>query len=544
MQLKRNRKIEFERLKQNHKKQIVIWALAICIIGGALTFATTRAKYRLTESIPLAQGIVNYNPDKIAPTISNITSSTTETTINVTVEASDNVGVTEYWYCKRSFQFCNYVKGTGNTYQFTGLSAGSTYTIQAYVKDAAGNQSDTITKSITTSDTTKPTISNVTSSVTETTIKITVTASDNVGVTEYWYQIGNNAAIKSTSNTYTFTGLKASTTYSVKVYVKDAASNQSTTTTKNVTTITKSEEMLAKLNIINYKTTAPDFSKIATTDEGVYRVSDGMYGGYSYYFRGAVTNNYVKFANKCWRIVRINGNGTLRLIYDGSSCHANGTSTTNSIAVSNQKYSTSGVNRSYYVGWHWAAGVQRPSTTSLGTNSNAKSQLQTWYNSNLKNYASNMVYGNFCNDRNAGNGYSWYEKSTFFQYAATTRLNNYTPSLECNKGDTYSEIIGLITADEVMYAGGVNTTDNNLFYLYNGQNYWTMSPSIGNGPSCDDDGNCAYVLASVWMVTNNGGLNSAESVGLFYGIRPVINLKSDITFSSGNGTQSNPYVVS
>ena len=48
--------------------------------------------------------------------------------------------------------------------------------------------------------------------------------------------------------------------------------------------------------------------------------------GTSYYYRGNVTNNYVKFADKYWRIVRINGDGTVRVIYDGTSAHANGES--------------------------------------------------------------------------------------------------------------------------------------------------------------------------------------------------------------------------
>ena len=65
---------------------------------------------------------------------------------------------------------------------------------------------------------------------------------------------------------------------------------------------------------LNPKTTTPTFSNIATTDEGVYSVSDGMYGGNSYYWRGAATTNYVKFAGKCWRIIRINGDKTMRLI--------------------------------------------------------------------------------------------------------------------------------------------------------------------------------------------------------------------------------------
>ena len=76
----------------------------------------------------------------------------------------------------------------------------------------------------------------------------------------------------------------------------------------------------------------PDFSQVATTDEGMYKVEDDL--GMSYYFRGAVENNYVKFAGYWWRIVRINGNGSIRLIYDGTSVHANGESSTDPYVVS------------------------------------------------------------------------------------------------------------------------------------------------------------------------------------------------------------------
>ena len=76
----------------------------------------------------------------------------------------------------------------------------------------------------------------------------------------------------------------------------------------------------------------PDFSQVATADEGMYKVEDDL--GMSYYFRGAVENNYVKFAGYWWRIVRINGNGSIRLIYDGTSAHANGESSTDPYVVS------------------------------------------------------------------------------------------------------------------------------------------------------------------------------------------------------------------
>ena len=287
---------------------------------------------------------------------------------------------------------------------------------------------------------------------------------------------------------------------------------------------------------VNPKDTTPDFSKVAATDEGVYKVSDGMYGGYSYYWRGAVTNNYVKFAGKCWRIIRINGDGSMRLIYDGTTCHANGTNTADSI-VTSAAYNSS-YNQSYYVGWTYSS-AQRPSTANPqtgGTASNAKIQLESWHDSNLASYDSKLADGKYCNDRNVGKDSSgtqgtWSATGNTFYYAGSKRLNvDYAPVLSCPTGDVYTLKVGLITADEVEFAGG-NHANNIYYYLYNGKIYWTMSPNHWDTYS-----------ANVFFVNPDGLLGSGY-VDSTYGLRPVINLRADIIFSSGDGTLNNPYIV-
>ena len=298
-----------------------------------------------------------------------------------------------------------------------------------------------------------------------------------------------------------------------------------------VTSINDLANNLAKVSHLE----PPTFSNVATTDEGVYRVSDGMYGGYSYYWRGAATTNYVKFAGKCWRIIRINGDKTMRLIYDGATCHANGTSTTDSIAVASTAYNSS-YNRSEYVGWKYTSGSQRPSSITSGTNAPIKTTLENWYNTNIGNnttYSSKIADGKYCNDRNVQSGQSWASApSSTFYYAAYKRIyTDRAPSLSCASLDTYSLKVGLITADEVMYAGGLNT-NNTSYYLYNGQNYWTMSPNLWDGS------------ANVFFVASNGYLNNGYVNYATRGVRPVINLKADTLFASGGtGTQSNPYIV-
>ncbi len=433
--------MEFQTLKRSHKKQIIIGALAICVIGGALTFATTRAKYKLTEEIEIAKGTINYKPYDFK--------------IMAMYKSEDKTNYTEInempsegYIINESKSYCNMSNGNKDT--------------TAILKTINGN-----------------------------------------------HTIGK---LKKNDRCYLYFDKKEPT----------------------------SEDTLAKLNItVNNGT--PDFSKVATTDEGVYKVSDGMYGGYSYYWRGAVTNNYVKFANKCWRIVRINGDGSMRLIYDGTTCHNNGGVTTDSIAVTDQAYN-SNKDRSEYVGYTYTIGSQR---TTSGTASNLKTQNETWYNSNLASYASKIADGKYCNDRNTGSGYSWSSQpSSTFYYAGYDRSgakssSSVSPTLSCPSGDVYTLKVGAITMDEVVMAGGKWGTSNSSYYLYNGDYYWTMSPyDLGV-----DSSGSRY--ANVFIVCNNGFLGNDYANWTRPGVRPVINLKADTLFATGgNGTQSNPYVVS
>ncbi len=260
-----------------------------------------------------------------------------------------------------------------------------------------------------------------------------------------------------------------------------------------------------------------------------------MYGGTSYYWRGASTTNYLKFGGYCWRIVRINGDGTIRLIYDGTTCHANGTSTNDSIAVENVVYNSS-YNKSEYVGWKYTEGSQRPSNTSSGTDAPIKTTLENWYNSNLASHANKISDGKYCNDRKVAANVTWSSTpNSILYYMGQERLERYkTPSLNCNDiNDVYNLKVGLIMADEIAFAGGKYDSENSNYYLYNGKSYWTMSP---------------YHWASVSRYT--GVFRTAENGKLIYigvhgttGVRPVINLKADIQISGGNGTLENPYIV-
>ncbi|MDE5540205.1 MAG: hypothetical protein K2J20_06965 [Bacilli bacterium] len=299
----------------------------------------------------------------------------------------------------------------------------------------------------------------------------------------------------------------------------------------------------------------PDFSSVATTDEGIFQATDET-GKPTYYYRGAVENNYLKFADKWWRIIRINGDGTIRIIYDGTSYHANGTSTTDNLINNGATYtfSKSGAsNDNAYVGFMYGTtGGSDYKATHANTNkSNAMEQLETWYTTNLASYSDKIdTNTGFCGDRRSSTNENATKSdgaggvgTTVTYYGAYLRIvNSKNPSLTCEDNDLYTVTgaskgnkamtypIGLITADELVMAGGVVGSNNTSYYLYNGHSYWTMSPS-------------RYVsYSTVWSAYLTGecswsGLSNA------FGIRSVINLKADVSIT-GSGTQNDPYVVS
>ena len=275
----------------------------------------------------------------------------------------------------------------------------------------------------------------------------------------------------------------------------------------------------------------------------IYKSKDN--DGDTYYFAGAPTDNWVKFAGFYWRIIRINGDGSIRMIYNGTSTNVTGIGTQIQESAFNTDY-----NRSEHVGYMYTINQQHGNTT----DSSIKDVLDSWYSSNLASYAEKIsTEAGFCGDREMASGSSWSSQpSSTIYYAGYGRLaqnsSSVNPTLKCsNSNDLYTTLtsskgnkalvnpIGLITADEVVMAGlvwGESAAGN---YLYTGQHYWTMSPSsfyVGSSRS--------YVY--MFSVFSNGSLTGSNADGP-YGVRPVINLSADVTVKSGNGTSTTPYEI-
>ena len=321
-------------------------------------------------------------------------------------------------------------------------------------------------------------------------------------------------------------------------------------------------------------TELPDsaFANVTTAnDKGMYKKADDL--GTSYYYRGAVNNNWVKFGKEgdkdiYWRIIRINGDGSIRMIYSGTTDPKNESSVTGSNGVymtgTGTQIGTSAFNSSYnkaeYVGYQYIEGQQHGYGKCDGTN-NASCTVNgnTVYNSTIKQaidkwYAGTTLKDNdlisdqiFCNDRSAGSTQTaaWTSTGATYYYGAYGRLyKSKSPVLTCptasdkftvntsNGNGALTYPVGLITADEVAMAGGKRGTSNSTYYLYTDQSYWPGSPyDFASGG-----------LAYEFFVDSYGSLDYG-GVRAASGARPVVSLSSKAKLS-GNGTYSKPYTVS
>ena len=310
--------------------------------------------------------------------------------------------------------------------------------------------------------------------------------------------------------------------------------------------------------------TTPNFANTATTNEGMYAADDDYTvttGMKSYYFRGAVNNNWVKFGKEngkdiYWRIIRINGDGSIRMIYSGTTAPTSSTATVMTGTGTQINATTYAFNSSYnnpaYVGYMYAASTQHGNSTS----STIKTAIDNWYktttletDTTTKSLVADQI---FCNDRSATTSSSGtpgeisgnMSTSTTYYYGAYVRLiTNKSPKLTCptesdkftskkssigNKALEYP--VGLITADEVAMAGGGDGTSNSSYYLYTNQYYWCGSPRDFGSSSAGE------------FIVNDYGYLDSRYVNAARGARPVVSLSSKAKLS-GSGTYDDVYTV-
>ena len=283
------------------------------------------------------------------------------------------------------------------------------------------------------------------------------------------------------------------------------------------------------------------------SDKGIYQGTDDY--GTTYYYRGNVKNNNVYFAGFYWQIVRVNGDGSIRLIYNGTEKGAIGLK--QSINTINYQFNNLH-NSPAYVGYMYGD-INGKTFDEVHNNTNSSSikiTIESWYKTNIidKGYSVYVSDSNgFCGDRTLykGDGVSLLSDSYFGAYGRYQNNNAQfiCPNIERdlyttpdsaigNKALTYP--IGLITYDELVFAGMNKNHINKLSYIYSSGLFWTMTPSIFD---------IANNMAREWDADSSGYLHEWHFVSYNFNTRPVINLKSDVKISGGIGTVNEPYII-
>ena len=336
----------------------------------------------------------------------------------------------------------------------------------------------------------------------------------------------------------------------------------------------------------------------SASNEAVMSLAPDDYG-ISYYFRGNVQNNFVSFANMCWRIVRITGDGSIKLaLYDYSSASCTNTGDTLAYARYNGNTYKTKFNEQYddnaYIGFMYGT---PNSTTYAATHANINKStilqnLETWYKAKLTSYTEKLADTIWCNDKSTVKnvtmnyfdsadgvlnkesmpfpGLGYQKEVTAYgsgirnmgvESSYNSSTNGTGPSLICpndNDGGKLSKFtvddtvngngnldykIGLLTADEMVLAGmATYPVYNNNNYDQNSVTSYLRSNATINWYWALSPFGFGVDGAGVWVSGVVGGLD-VGGVGGFGALRPVVSLKSATTISGGNGTSSSPFVV-
>ncbi len=355
------------------------------------------------------------------------------------------------------------------------------------------------------------------------------------------FTVTPNSGFKAELETNTCGGTLSGNTYTIS----NITSNKTCSITFKSNLPTLYEKILAD------KSTRPgartSFSSVLTTDNTNTLYTSIEDSKTVYYFAGNATDNWVKFGKNAsnqylyWRIIRTNSDGSVRLLYHG-------TSTTATDAYIGTSAFNSSFNNIAYVSYMYGNLGSVANARENTTNSTIKTIIDNWYKDNLNtNYGKYLsTTAVYCNDRSTS------DNTNFGAY--TRLITNKTPSYDCTATEDKFTVdnstgngkltypIALMTADEVSFAGGLWITNAPTWYYYNSANgsstgstfWWLLSPGVWSGSD-----------AGVFHVYGSSSPGFLNNVNVFAGggVRPAISLKSCIKYSTGNGSASDPYTI-
>ncbi len=330
---------------------------------------------------------------------------------------------------------------------------------------------------------------------------------------------------------------------------------------------------------------------ISTTDEGLKCTQDDY--GTTYYYRGAVENNYLEFAGMCWRIVRITGDGSAKLVlynYNANGvlnpCDDTYDGKTNAFARDTYDEYTTPFNDAAldnaYIGAMFGA---LNASTYEATHENLHdstilTKLKEWYDNNFTSTdVSKLADVIWCNDKRVSTGTGVGTETTDYlgiklnlkcgNNADDNKISKYTASDTINGNGKLKGVdgvgnseyrIGLLTADEYIFSGIPKdqtysatgyVEDLSLPYILknsatggstpqwsSAQYEWTYTPGSYNYD------------ASLWTLYNqyeSGSQTMSVSMAQTWprdnsALRPAVALKGNVQIT-GSGTQYDPYVV-
>ena len=427
-----------------------------------------------------------------------------------------------------------YILLAKNKYLSKSDTTGNTYKLKIWLSyDKSANQNDLLNSNITTHIYASGNNGNTCPGSVDTVIIPTL----------YEQILADNSAIKTrTDFNTTFTETNTGTLYK-------ATEQIGTNPVKNVYYFAGD----AKNNWVKFGKYQNDFSRY----RGYYSTTDTSYKDYSTMDECTSASIYnkncteYKYANTgddiYWRIIRTNHDGSVRLLYAGTSPD------TTSGYIGKSAFNTI-YNDPIYVGYKYGTTGSLENNRLNTNDSTMKTYIDNWYKNNLTAYtkylSNDAVY---CNDRNLKSGETY---SNSFDYASWERIyTNKQSTYNCtNMSDAFSVNntsakldypVGLMTIDELSYAGGAYkaklTTPYAWYYtnengksITGSEDSWSLSPSFWNSASSGD---------WRWGGSSEPGYLSYNSADLAYAVRPAISLKSCTKWASGDGSSSNPYTI-
>ena len=443
-------------------------------------------------------------------TITNVqaTKTTNSVTLTVTVDAGENPVATYYFSMDGGR---SYETSTSPNYTFSELTPNTAYTFQVYAVDTEGYESNEETIEVTTDNYVNPVVNSVTATnVSNDSITVSVSASAGTNnIQTYYYSINNGGYTSSNTNTYTFSGLSAGTSYSIRVYVTDTTGVES-----NVYTINAETESLTY--ICNTGTNLATCIRNQYTSQG----SNGLYyhtsslsngaGDNSYRYAGANPNNYVCFGS------------------DAATCPSANLYRIIGVFGSEVKL----IKSTSYGNYAWESDWQGQGNT---WNSSTKPDIRTTLNSTFLGTLSSTWQNKIANHAFKVGGMS-------LSNGRSTPRRAYNYEVGANSSSTTDTMkIGLMYVSDYGYAASNNywTTNLSSYDDATGSNWLDLGAVEWTISRISDDSYYAFQVSSAGKVIGYGDL-----VDDSYAVRPVFYLTSSTTYVSGSGSSADPIRVS